>query len=116
MASCAGETVTTRSIKNNSNKNLKMVVYRNGIGGDTLHIESEQTYQLSISTGNKGSDAEPDCVWDIDSAYTEVEGGGFLTKKIQNSGNWDSNNEKVKNIPPDYENSCVFNIYNSDIE
>lgn len=93
-----------------------MLVYRNGITGDTINIESGQSHQISISTGNKGSDAEPDCVWEIDSAYAEVEGGGFLNKKIQHSGNWDSETEKVKNIPPDYENTCLFNIYNSDIE
>ncbi|NEN24689.1 hypothetical protein G3O08_14370 [Cryomorpha ignava] len=116
LTSCSSETVTTRSIKNNSDKNLKMVVYRNGRGSDTLNIESGQSNQLSITTSNKGSDEEPDCVWEIDSAYTEVDGGGILTKKIQITDNWDSENEKVKTIPPDYENSCIFNIYNADIE
>lgn len=116
LASCSGETVTTRSIKNNSDKNLKIVVYRDGRGSDTLRLDHGQSYQLSVSNSNKGSDEEADCVWEIDSAYTKVEGGGILTKKIQNSDNWDSESEKVKTIPPDYENNCIFNIYNSDIE
>lgn len=93
-----------------------MVVYRDGRGSDTLNIEHGQSYQLSVSTANKGTDEEPDCVWEIDSAYTEVDGGGILIKKIQSSNNWDSESDKVKTIPPDYENSCIFNIYNSDIE
>lgn len=116
LASCSGETVTTRSIKNNSDKHLKMVLYRSGNGSDTLYIDPSQSVQLSVSTTNEGTDEDPDCVWEIDSAYTAIEDGGFLTKKIQLSNNWDSETEKVKTIPPDYENTCTFNIYNSDIE
>lgn len=93
-----------------------MIVYRFGQGSDTLNIESGQSHQLSISMANKGSDEEPDCVWEIDSAYTKIEGGGILIKKIQDPNNWESESEKVKTIPPDYENSCTFNIYNADIE
>ena len=116
LASCSGETITTRFIKNNSEKHLKIVVYRDGRGSDTLNLDQGKSRQLSVSTSNKGSDEEADCVWEIDSAYAKVEGGGVLTKKIQNTDNWDSESEKVETIPPDYENSCTFNIYNSDIE
>ncbi len=116
LVSCAGETRTSRVIENGSDKNLKMIIYRNGTGSDTLHFSSGQSRQISISTKNSGTDDAPDCANNVDSAFTEIEGGGILTKKIENNNNWTSETDHTKNLPPEYENTCTFRITNSDIE
>lgn len=93
-----------------------MVIYKNGIVSDTLTFTPGQSRQISISTKNRGTDDAPDCLNDVDSAYTEIEGGGILTKKIENSNDWMSETDQTKNIPPEYENTCTFRIADADIE
>lgn len=116
LASCGGETVTTRSIQNNTGKDLKMFFYQSGKARDTLYFAPAEIRQISISTSNKGTDEDPDCVFDIDSAWAGIEGGGAFTKKIQDNNSWTSESDHVKRIPPTYENTCVFQINLSDFE
>lgn len=116
LVACSGETVTSRIIENNSDKDLKIVIYRNGISSDTVDFIPGQSWQFSVSTKDSGTDEAPDCVRQIDSAYTQITGGGIMTKLIQDPDNWESETEQVKNFPPEYENSCIFSIRNSDIE
>ena len=93
-----------------------MILYRYGNPGDTLKFAPEQKREISISTSDKGTDDDPDCVFDIDSAWVHMEDGGKFTKKIQDSNNWISETDQVKHIPPQYENTCVFEINASDFE
>lgn len=116
LASCGGETVTTRSIHNNTDKDLKMTLYRYGNPGDTLKFAPEQKREISISTYDQGSDEDADCVFDLDSAWVEIEDEGVFTKKIQDNNNWISESEHTKRVPPTYENTCIFRINLSDFE
>lgn len=116
LASCGGETVTTRSIQNNTDKDIKVLLYRAGTARDTLIFTPEQIIQITISTSDKGSDESPDCVFDIDSAWVGIEGGGVFTKKIQDNDNWISETDHTKKIPPTYENTCTFQINIGDFE
>lgn len=108
--------MTTRSIHNNTDKDLEMLLYRNGKARDTLKFAPEQIRQISISNSNKGTDEDPDCVSDIDSAWVGIEGGGVFTKKIQDSNNWISESDHTKKVPPTYENTCIFRISLTDFE
>ena len=93
-----------------------MLIYRYGHAGDTLKFAPDQKREISISTMNKGTDEDPDCVFEIDSAWVGIEGGGIFTKKIQNSDNWVSETDHVKRVPPEYENTCIFRINLADFE
>ena len=116
LASCGGETSTTRSIQNNTDKDLKMLIYRNGKTRDTLKFTPGEILQISISTSDHGTDEDPDCVLDIDSAWVGIEGGGVFTKKIQNNDSWVSETDHAKRVPPKYENTCTFQINLIDFE
>jgi len=93
-----------------------MVLYRFGNPGDTLNFAPDQKRDISVTTSNKGSDEEPDCVFGIDSAWVGIEGGGKFTKRIEDNNNWTSESEREKIAPPTYANTCVFHIYLSDFE
>jgi|GEM_PF-2234695 len=116
LVSCQGETTTLRNIENRSDKDLKMLIYRFGVAsGDTLHVDAGQTKRISLTTSDTAQEEAPACVERIDSAYTEVVGGGTLTKKIQFDSNWTSETEASDGLPQDYSHTCTFVIRNSDI-
>lgn len=93
-----------------------MVFYQNGWARDTLKFAPNEIRQISITTYSEGSDEDPDCLLDIDSAWVRIDSAGVFTKKIQDSGNWISESDQAKKVPPTYENTCVFQINLSDFE
>ena len=95
---------------------MKLVFYIDGRARDTLFFAPSEIKQISISTSNKGIDEDPDCVFDIDSAWAGIEGKGVFTKKIQDQNNWISESDHTKRIPPTYENTCTFQINLNDFE
>lgn len=114
---CNGGSDTTRSIKNSSNKQIKMLIFNNGFArGDTLNIAPGETKDFSISSSSDNSGEDPDCSDRIDSAQAFIEGGGELTKLIELRRNWEVSTEKVKVVPVKFESTCIFTINNSDIE
>jgi len=116
LISCSGESNTSRTLKNSSGKTVKLVIYRFGIpSNDTIVLNPGGQKVISLQNANSGSEDPPDCSARLDSAWSEVVGGGSLTKKIQNESEWDVETEKVKILPPEYEHTCTFEINNADI-
>ncbi len=116
LFSCSGESNTSRTIKNSSEKEIRIVIYRFGIpSNDTLKLNPGEERIISLQNSNSGSEDPPDCAARLDSAWSWVEGGGTLNKRIQNTSDWDVETERVKTLPPEYEHTCVFEIEDSDI-
>ncbi len=116
LVSCQGETTTVHNIENRSNKDIKILVYRFGAPlGDTLRLNSGQTKRLTLTTSDTAQEESPPCAEGIDSAYSEIAGGGTLTKEIQFDFNWASETEATDGLPQDYNHTCTFVIRNSDI-
>ncbi|MCA1762722.1 MAG: hypothetical protein LC664_07000 [Flavobacteriales bacterium] len=116
LIACSGESNTSRTIKNSSEKEIKIVIYRFGIpSNDTIKLNPGEERVISLQNSNSGSEDPPDCAARLDSAWSWVEGGGMLNKRIQNTSDWDVETERVKTLPPEYEHTCVFEIEDSDI-
>ena len=117
LASCDGGSDTRRDIENKTEKNIKLLLFNNGLQrGDTLFLDPGERQQISIKSDNDTSGDEPDCADRIDSAEWFIEDGGEMTKLIQQDRNWDVETEKVKNVPVRYEHTCIFVIRSNDIE
>jgi hypothetical protein len=116
LISCSGETVTTRTIDNQSNKEIKFLFYRFGYGqGDTVRVAPGTEKRISLSTTDKALDEAPGCAERIDSAYVEVVGGGTLLKDISRDIFWTSTSEESDGLPREVSYECVFLIRNTDI-
>lgn len=116
LIGCSGETITTRTITNSSEDTLRFQLYRNGgFMTDTILLLPAKSHQISITTGNRAKEDAPDCSDRIDSAYFEVFGGGTVNKQIRFNRNWETESEQTKTVPPRFEHSCTFTIYDSDI-
>jgi hypothetical protein len=117
IISCSGETQNSRSIENQSGKDLKMVIFQNGFSNmDTLVLEAGSSATISRGTSNRAEEEAPDCAERTDSARTEVVGGGTLVKNIGLSSNWEVESEQTKTVPREFEHTCRFIIRDSDIE
>jgi len=117
LVSCNGGSDTSREIENKTEKNIKLLLFNNGIQrGDTLFLDPGERQQISLRSDDDTSGDEPDCAYGINSAEWFIEGGGDMTKLIQQDRNWDVETEKVKNVPIRYEHTCVFTIRSADIE
>lgn len=116
LPACAGETLTTRSIKNSSSDTLRYQLYRlGGVLTDTLTLLPDERRDISRGTSSGSEENAPNCADLIDSAYFEVLGGGTLNKPIQLNQNWEMESEQTKTFPPEYEHTCIFSISDSDI-
>jgi hypothetical protein len=117
LGACSGEASTSKEIRNLSNSEIRMLLYRGGGRlGDTLVIESGETQIISTGTIDQGTEDPPECANGIDSAFARVVNGGTLTKKIQFESNWEVETEQTRTAPPEYDHKCSFTIRNSDIE
>lgn len=116
LISCSGETVTTRTIDNQSDKEIKFLFYRFGFQqGDTVRVGPRSERRISLNTTDKALDEAPNCAERIDSAYVEVVGGGTLMKDISRDIFWTSTSEESDGLPREISYECVFLIRNTDI-
>jgi hypothetical protein len=116
IISCSGETVTTRTIDNQSNREIKFLLYRAGTQqGDTIKLAPDSEKRISLSTTDKALDESPNCAERIDSAYVEVVGGGTLMKDISRNIYWTTTSNESDGFPREVSYECVFLIRNTDI-
>jgi hypothetical protein len=116
VVGCSGETTTSREITNQSSQEVVIQLYSNGQSyGDSIILAPGDFDQFSVKTYNKAQEDEDACAYSIDSAYTRTSNGGKVTKDFSNNSNWDVESDKTKEIPAEYEHTCVFTIRDSDI-
>lgn len=116
LTAFSGESNTSRTIKNSSEKEIRIVIYRFGIpSNDTIKLFPDDERVISLQNSTTGSEEPPDCTARLDSAWCWVQDGGVLSKRIQNTSDWDVETERVKTLPPEYEHTCIFEIRDSDI-
>jgi hypothetical protein len=116
LTSCSGETSYETFIRNNSDRDVKILLYNNGAPrGDTLFLTSNSSESISRGSSNQAEEDEPDCAERIDSAYVEISGGGALEKDISEGSNWEVETDQTQHIPRKFDHECTFTINDSDI-
>lgn len=113
---CSGETNYETFIRNNTEKDIKILLYNNGFPrGDTLRVAPNSSKLVSRGNSSSAEEEEPDCADRIDSAFVEIAGGGVLEKEISNSSNWEVKTDQTQNIPRKFDHECTFTINDTDI-
>jgi len=116
ITGCSGETNYETFIRNNSGKDIKILLYNNGFPrGDTLNLTPNSSKLVSRGNSSSAEEEEPDCADRIDSAFVEIIGGGTLEKDISSSANWEVETDQTQNIPRKFDHECTFTINDSDI-
>ena len=116
ITGCSGETNYETFIRNNSEKDIKILLYNNGFPrGDTLNLTPNSSKLVSRGNSSSAEEEEPDCADRIDSAFVEIIGGGTLEKDISNGANWEIKTDQTQSIPRKFDHECTFIIRNSDI-
>ncbi len=111
LPSCSGETVTSKYIDNQTDRDIGFVFYRYGYAqGDTLTVQAGSRKRISQSTRDKGEEIAPPCAEFIDSAAVSIEGGGTLSNNIAQEKYWTVETEQVRNMPPEYNHTCTYII------
>jgi hypothetical protein len=116
LTACSGETNYETFIKNNTEKDIKILLYNNGFPrGDTLWVAPNSSKLVSRGNSSSAEEEEPDCAERIDSAYVEISGGGTLDKDISKDSNWEVETDQTQSIPRKFDHECTFTINDSDI-
>ncbi len=116
LASCNGETETTKNIDNRSDRDLKFAMYRFGYQqGDTILVPAGVKKRIGMITSDSASEEAPACAKNIDSAQVVVSGGGTLTRSIGKDQNWNTSSEQTSAIPIKYRHECNFVVLQSHI-
>jgi hypothetical protein len=116
LASCNGESVTTKNIDNRSDRELKFAIYRFGYQqGDTIVVPAGTKKRIGMITSDQASEDAPSCASNIDSAQVVVSGGGSLSRNIAKDQNWTTESEQTSAIPLKYNHECNFVVLQSHI-
>jgi hypothetical protein len=116
ITGCSGETNYETFIRNNTEKDIKILLYNNGFQrGDTLRVGPNSSKLVSRGNSSNADEEEPDCAERIDSAFVEIVGGGVLEKDISKSSNWEVKTDQTQSIPRKFDHECTFTINDSDI-
>jgi len=116
FVACNGSSDTSRIISNQSQYELKIVLF--GGGGrlsDTLVFAPGQARTVSQKTDSAAQEEENDCSERYDSMFARAADTLLINKLIQRNSNWDVETDQTKQIPREFEHSCTFVIRNSDI-